>query len=228
MLLQGVNLLNHSIWNCTERQGVWEGWGVRRWWFGASKRQETPPGTPCGTQRSWWRIVDSGMGAGWEEERGGWLISLVGTFYGVCGLEQRILWRCQKEGIPGYTGKEPTRNYRRLKRHNFDPRVGKIPWRRAWHNRLQYSCLENPMDRGAWQVTVHGVTVRHKWRGLACMHACQQEGNTQNKKIRGRESTNCQRGIWKDVKMDKDARDIVSGSVTLLSLFFPFLREQIG
>ena len=24
-------------------------------------------------------------------------------------------------------------------------------------NPLQYSCLENPMDRGAWQVTVHGV-----------------------------------------------------------------------
>ena len=23
---------------------------------------------------------------------------------------------------------------------------------------LQYSCLENPMDRGAWQTTVHGVT----------------------------------------------------------------------
>ena len=23
---------------------------------------------------------------------------------------------------------------------------------------LQYSCLENPTDRGAWQVTVHGVT----------------------------------------------------------------------
>ena len=27
---------------------------------------------------------------------------------------------------------------------------------------LQYSCLENPLDRGAWQATVHGVTrVRH-------------------------------------------------------------------
>ena len=24
-------------------------------------------------------------------------------------------------------------------------------------NPLHYSCLENPMDRGAWQVTVHGV-----------------------------------------------------------------------
>ena len=25
-------------------------------------------------------------------------------------------------------------------------------------NPLQYSCLENPMDRGAWWATVHGVT----------------------------------------------------------------------
>ena len=29
-------------------------------------------------------------------------------------------------------------------------------------NPFQYSCLENPMDRGAWRATVHGVTrVRH-------------------------------------------------------------------
>ena len=27
---------------------------------------------------------------------------------------------------------------------------------------LQYTCLENPIDRGAWQATVHGVIrVRH-------------------------------------------------------------------
>ena len=31
-------------------------------------------------------------------------------------------------------------------------------------NPLQYSFLENPMDRGAWRATVHGVTgVRHDW-----------------------------------------------------------------
>ena len=24
-------------------------------------------------------------------------------------------------------------------------------------NPLQYSCLENPIDRGAWRATVHGV-----------------------------------------------------------------------
>ena len=29
-------------------------------------------------------------------------------------------------------------------------------------NPLQYSCVDNPMDEGTWQATVHGVTrVRH-------------------------------------------------------------------
>ena len=30
-------------------------------------------------------------------------------------------------------------------------------------NPLQYSCLENPMDRGAWWATVHGVTKSRTW-----------------------------------------------------------------
>ena len=43
------------------------------------------------------------------------------------------------------------------KRRRFDPWVRKILG--GGHgNPLQYSCLENPMDRGAWQVTVHGVS----------------------------------------------------------------------
>ena len=33
----------------------------------------------------------------------------------------------------------------------------KFPWRREWLP-LQYSCLENSMDRGAWQSTAHGVS----------------------------------------------------------------------
>ena len=32
-------------------------------------------------------------------------------------------------------------------------------------NPLQYSCLENPMDRGAWWATLHGVTKR--WAQLS-------------------------------------------------------------
>ena len=30
-------------------------------------------------------------------------------------------------------------------------------------NPLQYSCLENPKDRGAWQPTVHGITKSWTW-----------------------------------------------------------------
>ena len=30
-------------------------------------------------------------------------------------------------------------------------------------NPLQYSCLKNPMDRGAWQATVHWVTKNWTW-----------------------------------------------------------------
>ena len=36
------------------------------------------------------------------------------------------------------------------------PGSGRFP-REGNGNPLQYSCLENPMDRGAWQATVHEV-----------------------------------------------------------------------
>ena len=38
-------------------------------------------------------------------------------------------------------------------------------------NPLQYSCLENPMDRGAWQTTVHGVAMsRTRRRDFTFFH----------------------------------------------------------
>ena len=60
-------------------------------------------------------------------------------------------------GFPGGTsGKEPTCQFRRWKRHGFDPWSARSPG--GGHgNPLQYSCLENSTDRGAWQATVHGV-----------------------------------------------------------------------
>ena len=50
---------------------------------------------------------------------------------------------------------------------------GLIPgWRRSPGEKnsypLQYSCLENPTDRGAWQTTVHGVT--KSWTRLSNLH----------------------------------------------------------
>ena len=44
------------------------------------------------------------------------------------------------------------------------PLVRKIPWRREWGS-FQYSCLENPMDTGAWQATVHDIT--QSWTRLS-------------------------------------------------------------
>ena len=42
------------------------------------------------------------------------------------------------------------------------PRLGRSPGE-GHGNLLQYSCLENPMDRGAWWATVHGVTKSWTW-----------------------------------------------------------------
>ena len=39
-------------------------------------------------------------------------------------------------------------------------------------NLLQDSCLENPVDRGAWRATVYGVTLSWIWLKQLSMHAC--------------------------------------------------------
>ena len=64
-------------------------------------------------------------------------------------------------GFPGGTnGKEPACQWQRLKRLSFDPWSGRAPG--GGHgNPLQYSCLENSMDRGAWQAAVHKVAKSH-------------------------------------------------------------------
>ena len=42
------------------------------------------------------------------------------------------------------------------RRHGFNPWVGRSPGE-GNGNPLQFSCLENPMDRRAWRATDHGV-----------------------------------------------------------------------
>ena len=56
----------------------------------------------------------------------------------------------------GASGEEPTCQYRRLSDAVSIPGLGRSPG--GGHgNPLQHSCLEDPMDRGAWQATVHRV-----------------------------------------------------------------------
>ena len=69
--------------------------------------------------------------------------------------------------LDGASGKEPACQHRRHKNQGFNPWVKKIPWR-SHGNPLQYSCLENPMDRGAWRATVHRVT--KSWHAHTKMH----------------------------------------------------------
>ena len=51
-------------------------------------------------------------------------------------------------------GKESACQCRRYRRHRFNPWVRNCPGE-GNGNALQYSCLENPMDRGTWRATVH-------------------------------------------------------------------------
>ena len=44
-------------------------------------------------------------------------------------------------------------------------------------NPLQYSCLVNPMDRGAWWVAIYGVAQSRTRLKRLGMHACVGEGN---------------------------------------------------
>ena len=61
-------------------------------------------------------------------------------------------------GFPGgaLVVKNPTANAGDIRDVSLIPRLGRSPGE-GHGNPLQHSCLENPMDRGAWWATVHGV-----------------------------------------------------------------------
>ena len=69
-------------------------------------------------------------------------------------------------GLPGgLDGKDSAGSARDL---GLIPGLGRSPGE-GHGNPLQCSCLENPMDRGAWQVTVHGVTKSRTWLRALCL-----------------------------------------------------------
>ena len=102
----------------------------------------------------------------WEFPGGQWLGLCALTAKGMCSIpdwgtkipEARSYSKKRKKRLPILTrwwlsGKEPAKQAA-----DFNPCVGKIPWKRKWQpTALQYACLGNPIDWGAWRVTVHGV-----------------------------------------------------------------------
>ena len=73
----------------------------------------------------------------------------------ICGVSVDKMQR--GSGFPGGSvGKESTCNAGDAGDMGLLPGSGRSPG--GGHgNPLQYSCLENPIDRGAWWATVHGV-----------------------------------------------------------------------
>ena len=73
----------------------------------------------------------------------------------------------------GYIGlplvvKDPPANAGDIRLAGWIPGLGRSPRGRRG-NLLQFSCLENPMDRGAWRATVQRITksqTRLKWLSM--------------------------------------------------------------
>ena len=74
-----------------------------------------------------------------------------------------ILYICEIMGFPdGSVGKESACSAGDTGDVGSIPGLGRSPGE-GTNYPLQYSCLENPMDRGAWPVTVYGVAKSRTW-----------------------------------------------------------------
>ena len=73
----------------------------------------------------------------------------------LCGMAKKII----KNFFKDYQRKESICNAGDARYSGSIPGLGRYP-EVGNGNPLQYSCLENPMDRGAWQATVYGVAKR--------------------------------------------------------------------
>ena len=87
---------------------------------------------------------------------------LSGTWAGMNPAAQLAIIKQISEAFPVAQQQRICLQCRRRRRWGFDPWAGRIPWKRTC-NPLQYSCLENPMDRGAWRATFHSIVQSWTW-----------------------------------------------------------------
>ena len=111
------------------------------------------------SSRRWWRTAEAGMlrSMGLHSVGHDWVTR-----------QQQMRY----SGLPiGSRGKEPDCQCRRPKKCRLGPLVRKMPWRRPRQPTLVF-VPENPMDRGAWWVTIHRVTKSQTQLDWLSTHVC--------------------------------------------------------
>ena len=82
-------------------------------------------------------------------------------------LTQGLHWACQV----ALMAKNPPINAGDVRDMGLVPGSGRSP-AGGHRNPLQYSCLENPMDRGLWRAKVRRVAKSRIWLKRLSMHSC--------------------------------------------------------
>ena len=103
------------------------------------------------TRKKWWTICEI-----WKKKKQTWSHRLV------------VWW------LPVVA--QTVKNLPPMHETGFNPWAGKTLEGRH-SNPLQYSCLENFMDTGAWRATVHGVAELNMTKQLSLSHFFTQGGN---------------------------------------------------
>ena len=85
------------------------------------------------------------------------IINMLSEYVGL-----RYLWHIQTVSLEDINSKESTCNSGDTGYMSLIPRSGRTPGG-GNGNLFQYSCLKNPIDRGAWWATIHGIIKSETW-----------------------------------------------------------------
>ena len=85
------------------------------------------------------------------------------VLYMLCGSPHPLMFMCLGAFQVVLVVKNPPANAGDIRDTGSIPGLGKFP--EGEHgNPLQYPCLENPMDRGAWWALIHRIPKSWTWR----------------------------------------------------------------